>query len=83
MLFGHVIFAMLSSRAPTIELRAICWDLSVDWEHVNRLPNKKNMIREDAIGSGKVASTSKTHKDEDPLLFLRKPSSGRGSGTAF
>jgi hypothetical protein len=36
MLFGHVISSVSNSRAPTTELRAICWALSVDLEHVNR-----------------------------------------------
>ncbi|KAH9294427.1 hypothetical protein KI387_040363, partial [Taxus chinensis] len=44
---------------------------------------RKNMSREDAIGLGTVAAASRTHKDEDPLPFLRKPSNRSGSGTAF
>jgi hypothetical protein len=34
MLFGIVIFATLSTRAPTTELRSIYWAFLVDLEHV-------------------------------------------------
>ena len=33
------------------------------------------MEREDHVGFGKVVAASKTQKNEDPLSFLRKPSS--------
>jgi hypothetical protein len=36
MLFGFVIFATLSTRAPTTGLKAIYWALLVDLEHVKQ-----------------------------------------------
>ena len=36
MLFGIVIFARVSTRAPTTGLRAIYWDFLVDLEHVKQ-----------------------------------------------
>jgi hypothetical protein len=36
MFFGHVVSAILSLRAPTTELRAICWANLVDLDHVNQ-----------------------------------------------
>ena len=33
------------------------------------------MEKEDHVGQGKVAATSKTQQNEDPLSFVRKPSS--------
>jgi hypothetical protein len=41
------------------------------------------MEKEDSVGLGKVATKSKKNKNEDPLPFLRKPSSRFGSGTAI
>ena len=37
------------------------------------------MDREDHVGQGKMAKTSKKEKNEDPLPLLRKPSSKYGS----
>jgi hypothetical protein len=44
---------------------------------------RKEMEREDKIGLGKVATTCRKNKNEDPLSFSRKPSSGFGSGIAI
>ena len=41
------------------------------------------MEREDAIGLGNVAAASSKQKNEDPLPFLRTPSSRFGSGLAM
>ena len=41
------------------------------------------MEREDKIGLGKVATTCRKNKNEDPLSFSRKSSSGFGSGIAI
>ena len=38
---------------------------------------RREMEKEDHVGQGKVAATSKTQQNEDPLSFLRKPSSTR------
>jgi hypothetical protein len=46
---------------------------------------KREMAKEDVIGSGKVAATSKKIQNDDPLPFWKKPSSnfkfGSGSTT--
>ena len=39
----------------------------------------RDLEREDNVGMGKVAAASKRQKNEDPLPFLRKPSSTRPS----
>ena len=41
------------------------------------------MEREDKIGPGKVAATSRKHKNEDPLPFLKNPSVYLGVGLQF
>ena len=79
MFIGLAIFARMTSRAHTTELKG----------HLLGLPNcgissckgvsviqRKEMGKEDQEGLGKVATASKK-KDEDPLPFLRKPSSIR------
>ena len=43
---------------------------------------RREIEREDKIGSMKVAATSKKQKNEDPLPFLRKLTGRFGSGTA-
>ena len=44
---------------------------------------RMRMEREDAIGLGNVAAASSKQKNEDPLPFLRTPSSRFGSGLAM
>lgn len=41
---------------------------------------QREMEREDAIGMGKVATTSRKQKNKDPLPFLRKSSRSRRYG---
>ena len=79
MCFGLAIFARMSSRAHTTELKG----------HLLGLPNcgfssckgvsaiqRKETGKEDQEGLGNVAAARKK-KDEDPLPFLRKPSTIR------
>ena len=41
---------------------------------------RRVLEKEDAVGMGNVASVSSKQKNEDPLPFLRTPSSKFGSG---
>lgn len=41
------------------------------------------MSRVDSIGMGNMAAASRAHKDDEPLPFLKKPSSGGGSKVEF
>jgi hypothetical protein len=47
------------------------------------LPNEKKWKERIILAWGRWQATSRKHKNEDPLPFLRKPSSRFGSGTAI
>ena len=41
------------------------------------------MPKENYVGVANMESTTKVHRDEDPLLFLKKPLSRSGNGVEF
>jgi hypothetical protein len=70
MLFEHVISTTLNIRAPTIDLRAICWALTMDLEHVKQW--KERIILAWGRWQQQVGNTK-----------VRKPSSRFGNGTTI
>jgi hypothetical protein len=82
MLFGFVIFATLSTRAPTIRVKGHLLGLPCGLGACKAVSVEKRalMEREDTIGLVNVSAMSNKQKDEDPLPFLRTPSNRFGSG---
>ena len=76
---GVAIYARMNSRAHNycVKGHLLAFPCGISSCKVVSNTQRREMEKEDHVGKGKVAATSKTQQNEDPLSCLRKPSSTR------